>query len=224
MEQQVNNTIKPSLLGIITSPVETLDRIRQNPKVLIPLLFVTILAVISTVLGTANIDFVEMGLNQGLSKQEAEMMAGFTKVFVIVTGIISPVFVILITSLIYLSISKIAGSYVKFKQLFSMTTYTSIIGGLGILLNAIIAYFMGTSLENVNYTSVNSLIGLEGVPGALLSYIEVFGIWGTILLAMGLHRVAKLSKGASWTIAIIFYIIGAIFAIVGGVSQGMIGG
>lgn len=224
MEKQVKNQAKPSLLGIIMNPGETLDRIRLNPKVLVPLLFITLLGVLSTIIGTANVDFVEMGINQGLSQQEAEMLAGFTKTTVIVSGILTPPIAILIVSLIYLAITKIAGTEVKFKQLFSMTTYTSIISGIGVLLNAIISNLMGTSLENVNYTSINSLIGAEGVTGALFSYIEVFGIWGTILLAMGLNRVAKLSNGASWAIAIIFYIIGAIFAIVGGMTQGMIGG
>ncbi|MDQ0162184.1 YknW family membrane protein [Aeribacillus alveayuensis] len=227
MEQQVNTnqpiSEKPSLLGIITKPGETFERIREKPKVLMPLLFVIVLAVLTTIISVANADFVQMGMNQGLSQEEAEMIAGFSKTSMIIGGIISPPIIILISTLIYLAITKIAGTGAKFKQLFSMTTYISIITGIGLLLNAIIGYFVGTNFENMSFTSLNSLIGAEGATGALLSYIEVFGIWTTVLSAIGLHKVGKLSTGASWTIAIIFFIIGAIFMMISGFTQGMMG-
>ena len=59
--------------------------------------------------------------------------------------------------------------------------------------------------------------------GDLLTSIEVFTIWGVILSAIGLQKVADFSKGLAWTIAIVFFAIGIIFTVIGVALSGMVG-
>ncbi|MBO1514550.1 hypothetical protein I7822_23255 [Metabacillus sp. BG109] len=70
-------------------------------------------------------------------------------------------------------------------------------------------------------TSVNSFVGADGVLGAVLSTIEVFTIWYYILLTMGLIIVGKLSKPAATIITIVFFVLGLLFAALGGAIEGM---
>ena len=64
-------------------------------------------------------------------------------------------------------------------------------------------------------TSLGSIIEAEGSLGAVLGSIEIFAIWGLILVAIGLHKVAGFSKGLAWTVSIAFFVISIIFALIG---------
>ncbi|WP_243292299.1 Yip1 family protein [Bacillus sp. FJAT-47783] len=214
---------KPKLLGIITSPGETLDRIRQNPKVLVPLLVVMALTTIATFISFSTVDFVAVGIEQGMSQEEAEVMNVIMSTSFIVGGLLVAPFSLLISTLIYLAVTKIAGTGAKFKQLFSFSTYVFFISSIGALLNSVIAYSVGVSVEEANFTSLNGVVGAEGAVGALLSYLELFAIWGTVISAMGLERVGGLSKKAAWTVAIIFFVILGLIALIGGSFGSMMG-
>jgi hypothetical protein len=137
-------------------------------------------------------------------------------------GAIGSIVVLIIMAAITLAIVKMAGSAVKFKQILSMTIYISFVTSIGTLLNGLIAFFIKDENYVNPYTSANSIVGAEGGLGGLLMTVEVFTIWGVVLTALGLQKVAGLSKAASWTIAIIFFALGAVLAVAGGVLQGLV--
>ena len=140
----------------------------------------------------------------------------------IIIGIISPIFGTLISAVIYLLIAKIARSEVSFKQLFSMNTYIMFISALSLIINGIGIALLGGTVDTV-YTSLGSIISTEGAISGLLNSIEVFTIWGLILSAIGLHKVAGFSKGLAWGISIAFFVITVIFAMIGAAFSGMVG-
>jgi hypothetical protein len=205
----------PSLLGMFTSPGEQFERIRQNPKIWLPLIIITIIYSVGTTLMALSMDTTIL-INQGIPEDQAELFLGITKVVAVVTGIISPIIGILISSAIYLLIAKIPGSTVTFKQMFSMNTYLMFIGAIGLLLNMAIRYGIGGNPE-IYVTSLAGVLNLDK-PGVLGS-IEVFGIWTTILTAIGLHKTAQFSKGLAWGVAIIFFLITIGFGLIGTLLQ-----
>lgn len=212
VELQNDKGEKPSLLGMIWSPAEQFLKIRQRPTIWLPLILISILFTIGTYLTVSTIDYSSLfGEEIGLSAQEVEIAATFTKVISIVVGFFTPVFIILITSVIYLVICKIAKSDVKFKHLFSMTTYITFISTLGLLLNGLISMAIGGESIYM-YTSI---AGVLGTDNAVLGAIELFSIWGTILTAIGLQKVAKLSKGLSWGVTITFFVLGLLMSWLG---------
>ncbi|WP_226086788.1 Yip1 family protein [Mesobacillus sp. S13] len=220
MEQEMKSKIeKPSLIGMFWSPGEQFDRIRKNPKIWVPLILVSVLYVIGMYLMTLSMDASYLGLD-GMSEEEAAMVLAFSKITVAITGILTPVFVVLISSAIYMIFTKIAGSDVTFKQLFSMNTHIMIIGAAGLLLNMLLRAAIGGNPE-IFITSLAGLMNSDK-PGVLGS-IEVFSIWQSILTAIGLHRVAGLSKGWAWGIAIAFFLIGIGFAIIGAMFSNTMG-
>ncbi|WP_071460417.1 Yip1 family protein [Bacillus massilinigeriensis] len=206
METQTETNMisaKPSLLGMFTSPGVQFDRIKANPRIWIPLLLITVIAAISTFAAASQIDADYM-IKSGVDSSMADAMVGFTKITAIFTGVLYPIIGVLISSAIYLAIAKIAGSEVKFKQMMSMNVYILVIGIAGQLLNGLLGLVID-SVPEVPVTSVGGFVN-ETKPG-VLSAIEVFSIWSLVLTAIGLQRVANLSKGLSWTVVVVIFLI-----------------
>jgi hypothetical protein len=207
---------KPSLLGMFTSPGEQFERIKQNPKIWIPLIIVSILYAIGMTLMALSMDASTL-LDQGVPEDQVDLILGITKVTVAITGILTPIIGVLISSAIHLIITKIASSPATFKQLFSMNTYIMVIGAAGVILNTGIRYAIGGNPE-IYVTSLAGLLNQEKV--GILGSFEVFTIWTMIVTAIGLHKTGQLSKGLAWTIAIVFFLIGIGFALIGSLLQG----
>lgn len=207
---------KPSLLGMIMSPTEQFERIKERPRIWGAMAIITVLFVIGTWLTSLN---VEGEWLKGFTEDEVAVIESFAKAGAIVGGFIVPIFTVLISSFVYWIIAKVASSEVSFKQLFSMNTYIMIISALSIIVNGLLSKLIGSDPEKLS-TSLGSIIDTTGAMGALINNIELFAIWGVIIAAIGLHKVASFSKGLAWTISIGFFVLSIIFAMIGaGISD-----
>ncbi|MBB6446346.1 Yip1 family protein [Bacillus benzoevorans] len=211
---------KPNLFAVIWSPGQQFERIRQNPKVWIPLLFVVILNAASFIIAALSLTAKDL-TTAGLPIEQAEMVLGFTKVTTIVTGFISPIFTIFISTAIYFMITKIAKKDTTFMQLLSMSTFIFFIPAIGSLLNSILWVLLGGSLGSG--ISLTSLAGVLNSDSPILGAIELFAIWKLFLIAMGLHKVGQLSKTAGIITAVVFFLISLGFAALGALFSGMAG-
>lgn len=208
----------PSLLGMITDPRAQFEKVRDNPKILGPLIFVTIITFIGTILMAMNTSPLENDpMFAGLSDEELAVAIMVTQLSLVIVGLVTPVVSILIMSIIIILIAKAVRSDVSFKQLFSMNTFIYFIVSLSFIVTGLVYIIFQVSDPNVSITSLNALVRADGAFGALLNTIEVFSIWALVLTAIGLQVIAKLSKGLSWTIAIIFIILTFILNILGAV-------
>lgn len=214
---------KPSLFGMIMNPTEQFDRIRKNPKIIVALLLVTILTTIGMALMLQTMDFESSPELVGFSEEELMFAALIGQITFVVVGVFTPVFVILISTIVFIIIAKIVRSEVSFKQLFSMNTYIFMISALSFIVNGLAFLVVGNGNPEIYFTSLNSIINAEGVAGAFLNSIEVFSIWGLIITAIGLQVVARFSKGLSWAVVIGFYIVSLIFAMAGAAFSTMFG-
>ncbi|MGM8364084.1 Yip1 family protein [Virgibacillus sp. W0181] len=220
------NVQKPSLFGIITNPTEQLERIKERPIIWVPLIIVTILFIIGTWLTTLGVD-VTAGMEEvgGMDEESMAMVKTFAVIGSVIGGLFIPILTVLISSFIYWVVAKIAKSEVSFKQLFSMNTFILLISAIGLIINGVIMAMVGVDLDNpdVMFTSLGSLVDGNGVLAAALNSIEVFAIWGIILTAIGLQKVANFSKGLAWTIVIVFFAIGMVFSMIGAALSGFAG-
>lgn len=55
----------------------------------------------------------------------------------------------------------------------------------------------------------------------LISAVDIFVIWGLVLAAIGLRKVGGISKGASWAVVLIIFLIGMTFRVIGAFLNGM---
>ncbi|WP_026560550.1 Yip1 family protein [Bacillus sp. J37] len=220
MEQETIQTKKPSLFGMIFQPGEQFERMREKPTIWLPLIILSILGALVGVLAALNVDYATMPGMEGMPADQIEISKMFGIIFGGIGALFGTPIGYLIVGGILFGITKIAKSPVTFKQMFSLIIFTSFISAIGQLLNQLIIYAIG-SHSMVMVTSLNSFVGAEGVLGGILGAIEVFQIWYYILLGIGLVKVAQLSKPAAYTITIIFFVLGLIFAAASGALEGL---
>ncbi|MFD2130374.1 Yip1 family protein [Pseudogracilibacillus auburnensis] len=220
MEQTVKE--KPSIFGMIMSPGEQFNRIRENPKIFVALLIVTALSIIGSTLMVTGFDPTTDPNLAGMSEDELMFVTMGAQIVLILTGLLSPVITVLVLSVIHIIVAKMTQSTVSFKQLFSMNSYIYMISALSFLLNGLVTLFVGGNNE-IYFTSINSIIGAEGAFGAFLNYIEIFTIWKIIITALGLQIVARFSKTLSWSIVIVIFVIMVIFSMVTSGLSSMVG-
>lgn len=201
---------KPSLFGMILNPTEQFEKIKERPLIWGAMVIVTILTVIGTWLMSLGI---EIPAEVEELVEEVPGLEVISQVGMIIGGIITPILGVLITSFIYWIIIKIARSEATFKQLFSMNTYIMLISAFSALVNGALLAFIGGDGEII-FTSLGSLMPVEGAMAGLFNNLEVFTIWSLILSAIGLHKVADLSKGLAWTISIVIFVITVVFAMI----------
>jgi len=213
IEEEKSQIVKPSLFGMVMNPTEQFQRLRENPKILVAIIVVTILTIIGTFMMLSGIDFLDQPELAEFSEEEKMMVAMIGQISFVVVGAFVPIFSILISTIVFIIIAKIVKTDVTFKQLFSMNTYIFIIGTIGILLNGIVFMLLGGE-EGTMFTSLNSVVGAESFLGVFLESLEVFSIWSLIITAIGLQIVAKFSKGLSWAVVIGFYIVGLTFQMI----------
>jgi Yip1 domain len=185
------------------SPGEQFDKIRKNPKIWIPLFIVTILYIAGSTVMALTMK-AEDFMIPGMTIQESEMVVAIGKVTAAVSGFFIPIFTILVSTVVYLIIIKIAKKDTTFNQLFSMNTFIMIIGAVGLILNNLIV----AAIDGKAGVFITSLAGLLNSDSAVLGTFELFSIWQLILTAIGLHKVGQLSKTASIIIVIIFFLLG----------------
>ncbi len=219
MEMDKKDTGKPSLLGMFWRPNEQFEKIRQEPKIWGVLFIITLVYALAASLSALTIKAEDLVVPGTLSLEQAELVLPLTKVTTAVGGLFAPILGILISTVIHFIIVKIASKNTSFKQLFSMNTYILVIGAAGILLNNLIQYLVGQN-SDISFTSIGGVLGSDS---PVLATFEIFSIWQLILVAFGLHKVGQLSKGAAWTISIVFFILGLGMGFIAEALQGLTG-
>ena len=197
----INDKQKPSLLKMFWRPKEQFVKIRSNPIIATPLIIVTVIYIMASMVKALLIRAEDLML-PGMTVQEADMVAATAKAFTAMSGFISPVFTILFMTVIYFIILKIARKNTTFKQLFSMNTYIFVVQAVGLLINSLLMMVIDSS----SGSAITSL-ALFNRDWSLLNAIELFTIWKFVLTAIGFHLVGQLSKSTSIILVIVLFII-----------------
>ena len=197
----MNDKQKPSLLKMFWRPKEQFVKIRSNPIIATPLIIVTVIYIMASMVKALFIRAENLML-PGMSVQEADMVAATAKAFTAMSGFISPVFTILLTTIIYFIILKIARKNTTFKQLFSMNTYIFVVQAVGLLINSLLMMVIDSS----SGSAITSL-ALFNRDWSMLNALELFTIWKFVLTAIGIHLVGQLSKSTSIILVIVLFIL-----------------
>src|SRR5699024_2751157 len=127
-EQQGISLEKPSLFGMFLEPKKQFERLKDNPIILVPFIIIAVLTTIGMFVMMSQIDFIAQDSELAkMCEDELLFVTIFTQVIFLITGILASAVSILVSSLVYFIVAKIAKSEVSFKQLFSMNTFIYII-------------------------------------------------------------------------------------------------
>jgi hypothetical protein len=228
-------------------PGRTFKDLRKKPRFIIGLVIIAILASIFAIAlqqkvgeeairrsvmvqNEKNPQFESMPADQ--KKAAVDIGMTFTKVFTYA----SPLLIIIIFGiggLLYFLSSKVMGSEGSFWGALSVFVYSSFPPAvIGTVLNFLVLLLK--SADDIDFAAsqrglikANPLAFFDGssmpVMATIVSFLDLFAIWGWILAAIGLQRVMKLSSGSAWGVVLFFALIGmgfrVLFAFVGGVPS-----
>lgn len=218
---QATENQKPTIIGIVVSPIETLKRIRERPIFWGAAfsLFVISLILFGVIAYYQINDpaFMEMIVKQmpqefqSLPESERQTTLEYVKTVNLVMGIIMggiSVFLIPLIGAVLLKLLFLIMRHRKatFKQLYSLQVYLYTISVLAVFVQALTVIVANGSFE-ISPTSLAGVIPLSNELGkAILLGFDVFTIWSLILLKFGLVEVAQLSSKKAWWITVLFFV------------------
>ena len=230
---------KPSglqrIAGVLISPDETFASIARQPSFLAPLVLIIIVWAISGVIFAQRVDFVaaareSMEERGGMSDAQMESALRITGIISKVASYAAPVFVVvilLICAAILLLAFRMMGGEGTFPQAFSASLYAWMPQVIkGVIITIIVALKSGvTGLDIPVLVRSNPafLVTMKEHPMlfALLTNIDLFGIWTVILFIYAFAHVAKVSKAKSAAVVITLRVIGALFGLIGPAIQSL---
>ncbi|MDB5026946.1 MAG: hypothetical protein JWO66_635 [Candidatus Eremiobacteraeota bacterium] len=226
-----------NVVDIVVAPGAAFARLREVPTWGWAFLIATVLGIVGTILVTpALIHALEVSLpvklaaNPAIAKLPAEQQQSMiatqlkvTKIFVQLSPIFVPIVLLvvgLLQGLIMTLANAIGHGDGSFKKYFALSITVAVVGyGLGALLLGPIVMLRGpNSFEEQSAVqgALPSLAllapGAKGFLAGFLGALNVFYLWATALLALGMQRVGRLSAGMAWTISILILLLTAAFA------------
>jgi hypothetical protein len=222
-------------IDIFTSPSQVFKR-REGSGFGLQLLVVTVIFAI-LILGTKSL--MQPVFDAEMARQSAPVLKAHPQVtaeqlkgqmaigekmapYIIIVSI--PISVIL-TGLVLWMVGKIFESKQTAQTAIMVATYAFVPRILGIVAGAVIAYL--SSPERLN-GAARLTVGLGALLDpdkaspvilALLTRVDVFTIWQTILLAIGLQVTGKVSKTYSYIAAALVWLIGALPTVIGALQR-----
>jgi hypothetical protein len=175
----------------------------------------------------------QLALNPQIAKMPADQQAAaiaraiaFSKMVAQFSWIFVPISLLLIGAVQALAMmianaaSRGDGSFGKY---FALSVTIMIVGtGLSSLVLALIVAIKGPGAfesPNAIQSAIPSLgllaPGLRGALGAFLGALNVFYLWATALLAIGMMIVGRVKAGAAWSTAVVLLLLTAAFAAYG---------
>jgi hypothetical protein len=140
-------------------------------------------------------------------------------------AVISIPIMVLATGLVLLLVGKLFDSQLTAGDAMMVATYASFPKILAMVASALIVLVMDPSSITSMYSATLGLgrfIDPTETPvlAALLGRVDLFTIWVTVLLGVGLHVAGKVPKGQAAIAAAIVWLIGALPGVLGAMRQG----
>ena len=195
------------------SPGESTAAISKKPRILVPLILISLLSTSIGIVAIAKIDFGALAIQQmersgriqNLNEQQREQTLQFSRrilpVTFIVSGIVGPTLLLTIVTAIYFGIFTLIGREANFKTFFSLTLFAYV---PLILRNVVsVVQLFAIPQEQINIQELGSL-GLQllldpttssKVAYALAGAVDIFSIWIMILLCIAYKNGVRKSVG-----------------------------
>jgi hypothetical protein len=222
-------------IDIFTSPSQVFRR-RENSGFGLQLLVVTVLFA-AIVLGTKSL--IQPVFDAEMARQTAQVLKAHPQITadqikgqMAIGEKLAPIFIIIsipisviLTGLVLWMVGKLFEAKQTAQTAIMVATYAFLPRVLGTVAGAVIAYL--SSPERLN-GAARLTVGLGALLDpdksspvllALLTRVDVFTIWQTVLLAIGLQVTGKVSKTSSYIAAALVWLIGALPTVLGALRR-----
>lgn len=209
MNEAKSMSFPQKAVKIFTSPVQVMKDIKDNPKVLTPLIFLSILAIFIFLL-SAPITQIALSKMNSLMLEKYGISMPQTSTNSAVGVIFAPVGLILgllVGSFFLWLFSKIFGGAAKFKQIFSVNSHAMIITYIFTLISVPICVMLNTDVNPFSLAILMPNGAIDSFVYDIMYSITVFGVWQALVVAVGLYVVNDFSKTKGYLISISVYVL-----------------
>ena len=234
-EEKKEMGVFEKIAGIFISPRETFEALDRRPTWLVPFIIIAVMTLGMTLL-TRDIGMQDMMAKfqaRELPQEQIDKIAAQTQgIGKYIQMVLIPVATLAIwaifAGILLFCGNTLLGGNAKFKKIFSMMSWSSLVGALAILVNTAIILSKGTT-QGVT----TSLAVLMPVPGLsdkpslfyrLLSKFDPFTIWSLILWTIGTSVIYKFTMKKSAGLVIALWAVWIVISITfGSLFGGMFG-
>ena len=210
-------------LDIFYAPAQVFAR-RLDGKFGLALLLLVILTAVLTYASMQSLEPVytaemqyNIAQNPDVTPEQAAAMSGGSlgSIMFMASIVIGFPIIVILTGIVLWLVGKLFDSTQTLGQGLMVATYANFPRLLGTLLMTVQGFVMDVSGADRIYDVSFSLArfapeGSSELMLVLLSRVEVFTIWATILLGIGLHVTGKVPKGKAMIAAFIVWVLGAL--------------
>lgn len=206
------------VVGVFVSPGETFAHLDRKPDWLTPMILIVAVSVVSTifVLPVAMSERMgqqeEMMLDQGMTREQVDqaMQVGefFGKTMGFVFAFIGPgIGILLVALLLWFVGNVILSGQAPYMKVFSVCTYTSLIGLLETIIKTPLMVMKGSVEVQLNCSVFLPEDQAQTLLHHVLVSLDIFAIWRFAVLAIGLAAIYRFSlKKTGWTMVVLFLI------------------
>jgi hypothetical protein len=165
-----------------------------------------------------------MKQNPQITPEQLQKARGFQDKFAVVGAIIFTPIMVLLTGLVLWIVGKLFDSEQELGDAMMVSTFSFFPKILAVVAAALIAMFVDPSTITSQYSVTlgpGRLIDNTAQPvlAAIFGRLDIFTIWVTVLLAVGLHVTGRVPKGKAAIAALIVWILGALPALYGALKM-----
>lgn len=220
------------LLDILYAPSRVFERRRAEPRILVPFLVVTILVAVILLAGKGllqgafDADFARgmataMKANPQLTPDQMEKGRGFAQTFTTVLLLVGAPIAMLLLGVIIWICGKIVGAAEDIAAAYMIAAYAyvpRIIGAVVLVAQPVVLPpesvkgFASLSVGPARFLDPDTANKLAMAFGMRL---DLFTIWSTAIIAIGLQVTGKVSAAKAWIVAAIVWFLPSVFAIIG---------
>lgn len=227
-ELATERPVPPSLLsrviGVITAPRPTFEKIVAAPRVGGVLLLVTLISTIAVGLLLSSERGQQAWLDQAVAQQEAwgqpvsdeayaglQGMAKYAAWMGAVQFIVGvPLGALIMAGILFAIYNALMGGSATFKQVMAVVAHSQIISALAFLVTTPINYAKGTMTGATNLGVLFPMLDESSFAARLLGMLDLFLLWWLFVLSIG---IAVLYKRKTSSVAMLLFGIYAVIAI-----------
>ncbi len=241
MSQTVGAAVMPQskgvferLIGVFTSPRETLEDVAARPSFVVPLIALFVVVVLNGVLMTdinmeyglekmRNMSFIPP---EALAKAEADMEQSLNSPMRFIRSLFTPIVFgviwVIVAAVFLFGGNVVMGGESKFKTVFSVTCWASLISLLEVLVKTPLMLSQRTPEVYLSLGTLGSAfmeLNTKSFFYRLLNRFDIFTIWQLVVYTVGMAAVYKFTNGkaatvvvGSWIVySILYLLIGQLF-------------
>jgi hypothetical protein len=167
-----------------------------------------------------------MAENPELGPEQIEQMRSMGRIFGPIGLALAFPFGVLITGLVGWGLARMFGAAASFATVFGVVVYSQIVRVLQYLAGILQAFVLDVeAMDSVHDVSLSAARFLDQPDASALvvnlaARVDVFTLWATALIAIGLAVTTKLSKGSAWAVAILIWLLAAVPTLIGPLMSG----